>query len=253
MLKGKNMSSNAKSTIKTQEIDLFKLIKACLDKWWIIAVATLLTASIAFVFTDSFIAPTYKSNVMIYVNNSEMDEDRGYISSSDISASIQLVNWCETILKTRDTLTSIMEMTDKSYSFGSLSTMLKTTPINNTPVFSVVVTAYSPDEAYDIAKAIGDIFPSIIREKRKNADAVVVEHAIKPVGKSGPSLFRNTAIGAIIGLFFSIAVVCVLDLFDKKIHSVKDIGDITDLPILALIPEPDFAKNRKNKKKQYRV
>ena len=66
----------------------------------------------------------------------------------------------------------------------------------------------------------------------------IVDYAEVPEGPSSPSVTRNTAIGFLLGLLVSIAVVVLLDLTNTVIRSEKDLNTLfEEIPVLGVIPE----------------
>ncbi len=225
------------------EINLWKLMLVCLQKWWLIALATLLCGSVGFAYSKLFIAPTYQSTVKIYVNNSEINVGNLSISASDLTASVKLVGIYEVILNTKDTLDVILEeadLTDK-YDYKDIQKMLKTASVNDTQIFQVTVTNTSPEEAHVIASTIGEHLPDIIADIMDSADARIVEHSIIAEEKVAPSNAKNALIGAMLGFVVVVAILVVKELLDTTIKEEADIQEITDVPILAYIP--DFNSN----------
>ncbi len=227
------------------EIDLWKLLSACLQKWWIILLATLIGGIGSFVVARTLIIPTYESTVKIYVNNSEINVGNLSISASDLSASMQLVDVYEVILNTKDTMDIVIQRADLPYDHEELMKMLETTAVNDTQVFQVTVTSISPQEAQLIAATIGEVLPDVIAGIIDSADARIVEHAIVPNRRSAPSYSICTVVGAFIGCVIAAMAVCISEMTDTTIKSEEDLLEVTDLPILTHIP--DFEGEEKAK------
>ncbi len=229
------------------EIDLWKLITACLQKWWMIVLAALLCGTVGFGYSKLFIAPTYQSTVKIYVNNSEINVGNLSISASDLSASAKLVDIYEVILNTKDTLDVIIDKAglDYKYTYKDVRRMLNTASVNDTQIFQVTVTNTSPTEAHLIATTIGEELPDIIADIIDSADARIVEHSIVADQKVGPSNSRNALLGALIGFVIVVAIIVIRELLDTTITEESDIQEITDIPILTHIP--DFGAAPRNK------
>ncbi|MCC8168630.1 MAG: hypothetical protein LIO37_04740, partial [Clostridiales bacterium] len=82
-----NRKANGDDTI---QIDLLRLVRACLKSWWLILLVTIAFGALAYVGTKELVTPQYQSSIKIYVNNTEISVGSVSITSSDVSASIQL-------------------------------------------------------------------------------------------------------------------------------------------------------------------
>ncbi len=231
------------------EIDLWKLMSACLRKWWLIVLAAMVCGIAGYVISKVCIAPTYESTVKIYVNNSEINVGNLSISASDLTASAKLVDIYEVILNTKDTLDVILERAGLSdtYDYRDIREMLRTDSVNDTQIFQVKVTNTSPAEAHLIASTIGEELPRIISDIMDSADARIVEHSIVAEEKVAPSNAKNALLGALLGCGMVVAGIVIRELMDTTITKESDIQEITDIPILTHIP--DFGGNPRRKER----
>ena len=56
--------------METKEISILDVLKTMLHKWWIILLTAVIFAVGSFVYTETFITPTYSARVTFLVNNS---------------------------------------------------------------------------------------------------------------------------------------------------------------------------------------
>ena len=243
------MNQKANANDDTIQIDLLRLARACLKSWWMILLVTIAFGAVTYVGTKELVTPLYQSSVKIYVNNSEINVGSVSVSTSDLSASIQLVDLYEVILNTKDTLDEVIKQTGLDYDYTDIQAMLTTSSVNDTQVFEVVVTNPSPEEAQLIASTIGTVLPEVIQGIIDSADARIVESAIVPTQKSSPSYTSNTIKGALVGFVLAVLVICLLDLLDITIREESDFKSIVDAPVLAYIP--DYNSKYENKYGRY--
>ncbi len=238
-------SYERKSLVKEKsnavDIDIVKLFKACLEKWWCFVIAMFCLGIIFYCNAKLTTEPLYSSSVKIYVSNIANSDDLQKITSSDISASAALVNLYSVILHTNNTLSKVKEVSGVDYSIEQLNEMLSTAAVDETQVFSVKVTSKSPEDAKKIATTIGEVLPGDLKNIIKGVDAMVVEDATTPGGPINLSFTRKAVIGAAIGFILVAGLVFVKVIFDTTIRSENDVEGITDAPILAVIP--DLAEN----------
>ena len=221
------------------EIDLQRLLNALLNKSLLIVIAAVLCAVLTFLGTFFFITPKYQSAAMFYVNNNSLSlgEASLSISSADISASRGLVKSYIVILKTRETLSDVIEYSGVDRTVGQVSGMINAESVDSTEIFRVVVTSPDPQEAEKIANAIAYILPKRISSIIEGTSAKIVDSAIVASSPSSPSYTRNTIAGFAVGLVLAAAWVVVRALMDITIRSEEDIAQNCKNPILAAVPD----------------
>ena len=223
------------------EIDLSRLMKALVDKAWLMGIVAVLCAVLTFVGTFFFVTPQYQSTAMFYVNNSSLsslgEAALNSISSADISASRGLVKTYIVILKTRETLNDVIDYTGVDRTYSQLKGMITAESVDSTEVFKVVVTSPDPQEAEEIANAIAYILPNRIKEIIDGTSAKVVESAVAASRPSSPNYTKNTMIGFLAGLLLMAAIVILRELMDITVRTEEDISMSTKHPILAAVPD----------------
>lgn len=226
------------------DIDVLALIRALWKKSLIIALVAILCGSAAFGATVFLVAPEYQATASMYVNNSSFNlgSTSFSVSSSDLSASTSLVSVYLYILESRTTLEEVIQAADLTYTPDELKKMISTNSVSKTGAFEVTVTSTNPAEVELIANSIAQILPERIAEIVDGTSVRIVDYAIIPSQRSGPSIFKNTVIGILIGGILSAAVVAVKFLLDDSgkvmIQSVDDLRVMyPDVMVLSTIPD----------------
>ena len=232
---------NAKQDVNSKQyytIDLMHILKILWQKAWIIILAALLAAGIGFGVSAFVMKPTYSSTILLYVNNSSISlgSTSLSISSSDITASQNLVKTYGEILDNRTTFERIIDKAEINYTTEELHDMIKSGSSNDTEIMYVTVTSNDPYEAAKIANVIAEVLPGRIAEIIENTSMEVVDSAVPNLQKVSPSITKYTAIGLILGVLVSVAVISVVAMMDDRIHDEDYIIDTYDYPILAKIP-----------------
>ena len=219
-------------------IDILHIVKSLWRRSWVIAICSLLAAVIGFSISAFIIAPTYSSNIKLYVNNSSfsLGNTNFSISSSELSAAQSLVRTYGDILDSRSTLQRVIDKAGVSYTWKELSDMIEYAPSNDTEIMRVTVTCQDPYEASNIANTIAEVLPVRIAEIIDGASMEVVDSAIPDLQKVGPSITRYTAVGLFLGLFLSCAVLAVFAIMDDTIHDEEYVLRTYDYPILGKVP-----------------
>lgn len=228
------------------EVDLIQLLQALWHRAWVIVLAAVFGAAALFSYARFFITPLYEAETLMYVNNSSFSAGSTSfsITPSELTAAKNLVDTYTVILKTRRTLNDVIEQADLDYSYEQLKTMISAAPVNNTEVFNIKVTSPDPREAELIANTIAEILPNKIADIVDGSSVRIVDYAIVPSHKASPSITKYTAIGMVLGVVLSCAVIVVLELLDTQIHSEDYLMKTYGLPVLAVIPDLTSAKNR---------
>jgi capsular polysaccharide biosynthesis protein len=220
-------------------IDLAHIFKSLFKKMWLLILAGIIAASCGFVYAKFFIAPTYSSSIMLYVNNSSfsLGGTSVSISASEISAAQSLVKTYSELLNNRTTLKRVQEKSGLKYTTKELSAMITAEPANETEIMRVTITANDAKHAAKIANTIAEVLPDRIAEIIDGASMEVVDSAIPNYEKIAPSVSQHTAVGFIIGFVLMAMIIAIVALMDDTIHDEEYILKTYDYPILAKIPD----------------
>ncbi|MBQ3006906.1 MAG: hypothetical protein IJD78_05015 [Clostridia bacterium] len=234
-----------RKTDETIEIDILRLVKAVLQKIWAVILAAIIFGVATFGMTYVFIEPTYEARTLLYVNNSNFSVGNTSfnISTSSLSAAQELVNTYIVILKARTSLNEIIEYAELDRNYTELQSMISAAPVNSTEIFEVVVTSTDPAESEKIANAIATLLPKRIAEIVDGSSVRVVDYAIIPTSRSGPSYAKNTFIGIILGIFLSVAIIVLKEFFDVFVREEQYLSQTYPYPILAAIPNMKSSKS----------
>ena len=234
-----------KKTEEIIEFDILKLIKAVWQRIWALIIAAVLFGGASFGLTYVFVEPTYEARTLLYVNNSSFSvgSTNFNISTSSLSAAQELVNTYIVILESRTSLNEIIEYSGLERTYNDLRNMITAAPVNSTEIFEVVVTSTNPSEAEKIANAIAKILPKRIAEIVDGSSVRVVDYAVVPSERSGPSYAKNTFIGMLIGIFLCIAIIVIQEMFDVYVRNEQYLSQTFNIPVLAAIPDMRSSKS----------
>lgn len=226
------------------EIDLLALIRVLWKNILIIALVAILFGSATFGYTAFYVEPEYQATASMYVNNSSfsLGSTSFSVSSGDLSASSSLVSVYLYILESRTTLEEVIQAAELPYTPDELRKMISTSSVEKTGAFEVTVTSTNPAEVELIANSIAKVLPERIAEIVDGTSVRIVDYAIIPSQRSGPSIVKNTIVGILIGGVLSVMCVAVKHLLSDSskmmIQSVDDLRDMyPDIMVLATIPD----------------
>lgn len=221
------------------EFDLPRIIGIILKKTWIIVGAAVASALAAILITSFLITPEYQSRVLFYVNNKSVSVGSATfgITAGDISASKHLVDSYIVILKSGTTLREVIDHAELDCSVGELKRMLRASSVNSTEIFEVVVTSDSAQEAVKIADSVAEVLPARINSLVTGTSVKVVDSAVAASGPSSPSTRRNAVLGFLMGACAAVGIIGLQAILDIKIRKEEDVSDLTEVPVLASIPD----------------
>ncbi len=233
------MDNNVNTSKEYYTIDVVQIFKSLWKHIWIIILSAVIAAALGFSVSSFVIKPQYSSSVMLYVNNSSINLGNTSfdISSSDITASQNLVKTYGVILDNRTTLERVIEKCEVNYTYKELSGMIESGNKNGTEIMTVKVTSHDPYEAAKIANCIAEILPVRINEIIDGASMEIVDTAIPNLQKVSPSITNYTAIGFVLGILVSAAIITVFAILDDTVHDEDYILQTYSYPILAKIPD----------------
>jgi capsular polysaccharide biosynthesis protein len=224
------------------EIDLLRLIKSLLKRWWFIGLLTLVFTVTVFVYTDRYITPLYTAYTTVYIQNTA--DYQGYISSGDLLSSQQLANTFRVLLRSNKVMELVAEQVDLGYSPAYLSSMVSAVSVNNTEVMRVSVTNENAQHAQAIANAVGEVASREITSFFNAGKVVVVDTAALPAVPSYPDTRTNTMTGALLGFLLACAIIILKELLDTRIKTESDLRRFTQLPLIGVIPNHSKHKRR---------
>jgi len=232
------MNDKAPEKREELELDLGRLFKSLLHKSWLIALVAVLCAVAMFFYATYFITPQYESSTMLYVNNADISVGSSLkVSYADLTASQGLVKSYIEILNTRTTLLDIIDYAGVDRTYGELRGMISAAAVEGTEIFRVTVTSTDPQEAEQIANAVGHILPKRISSIIDGTSAEIVDTAIVPTAPSAPNVSNYVMLGFLLGFALTAAIVVLHVIFDTTIRTEEDIKRMCSYPILSSVPD----------------
>ena len=218
------------------EINIRKLVFACLDKWWLIVLCAVLAATASGLFTAKMIAPKYRSTVTFYVNNAQNYEQVNYISSSNLSAAEQLVNTYIGIIST-DTVLQRVGQQAGGLSAGQVRSCLTAQQVAETVLFRLGVSHTDPAMALRIARAAEEVMPEQLASIVEGSSTKVVDRPKLATEPYSPNIERNVVLGAVMGSMAAVLIIVLMYMLDVRIRDEEDLNAISKYPVLGQIPE----------------
>ena len=223
--------------------DILRIIKKNIV---FIVIVSLLFSVCSFFITNFFIKKTYTATVKLHVTTDYKNSNSG----EDLSAynySSKLVATYIELLDTNNFYDAVSKTLKSKYTASELKSRITFTSVESTEVFKADIVSDSPAEAKNIADAVSKTAPTTISGLLSNNSKLkIVDEATTPQNPTSPNVTRNVIIAFLIGLVISIVISFIRDYFDVKIKYDDDMTTISNIPVLAAIPDFEyFAKNVK--------
>lgn len=220
--------------------ELYYLFK---KRWWIVILITMITTSIAIKKVSSLQPSYYASGQVILSKSEELME---YYSEEELEYYSKFISTYREVIKIDGSIEKLFNKKNIEIDSNILVSGLNISQGNNIPLFTL---SYTSNSNKDLKKII-DIMRDDLISRAKDTISNCYPSKIGEVTVSTiyPDKKKLPIIAFAVGVIISIGLILVLDYFDDRIVSKKQLQRILDIPILADIPthERSFKKEDKN-------
>ncbi|MDD6479634.1 MAG: Wzz/FepE/Etk N-terminal domain-containing protein [Oscillospiraceae bacterium] len=226
-----------------KEISIMYILNLALRRLWALILAAVVFACAAFGYCKFLATPRYSATASILVTNGAIlvqnttTEDDETVSSTDISASVSLMETVIDILKTPDIFRTLSDEIGNRRSYSSLKGMISIASRSNRSLFiDITFTATSSEEAIDLVNKFVALAPDYI------SDFIPYSYATVTSTADGAALvYPKTTflimVAAVVGAVLAFAVAFIVDSFDHAILGEADLAANFDIPIIGTVPD----------------
>lgn len=212
-------------------IDLMELAGVLLRKAWALALAFVIGATAAGVFTKLFITPQYEATSMIYIYT----KSTSITSITDLQIGSQLAVDFQIVGTSREVMDSVISRLGLDTDYKKLLNTVEISSPSGSHILKIVATNPDPQLAADISNAIADELRARIAAVMNTDEPSTLSRAYVPEYPVSPSMVKNVALGGI-GLTFLLAAIFVVAfLLDDTIKNEEDVKKYLGLNVLAEI------------------
>ena len=230
------------------EIDLVEIFYLLWGHVLQIIACFLAGAVLAFGYTFLFVKPTYQATAKLYIVSAS---NNSLVNLSDLQLGSQLTADYKELMLSRPLLQDVIKNLKLTRDYKQLSGQISITNASDTRILAVTVTDTDPQMAADIANELANqacvYLPRIMETETPN----LVEDAVVPAYKSGPSYSRNTVLGALLGAVLCCGVLLVRYLMNDTFVTPDDIEKYFGVQPLATIPESNAVPGGSTKKANF--
>lgn len=223
------------------EIDLFQLLMVLKDKAVLILAVAVICAAAAFGGTKALIAPSYRANFTVYVNNRAGTENLTSLTSSDLSAARSLANTYAKIISSRSVLMEAADRVRLPMEYSALSKLVTVETSTNTEIITVYVEGASPENALYLAQSIQMVAQEQITAIVDGSSMRIIDEPVLPRGIYSPSYMKNATIGGLLGALIVMMIVVIKELMDDRIKDENTLEERFGFAIIGTIPNAALA------------
>lgn len=230
------MSQNTSVVNEERMLDMRRVLKVILKRAWIIITVAVISGLAAFFYTSWFVTPTYRASFSAYVNNRIVSEGEIKTSSSDMSASMDLMYVYQDIITSRSVLMEAVRYCD-STEFGDVERLVQCSVSSNAPILRVYVQSEDPKLAYQLACAIEKVAPDHVKAVVDGSSMRTIDSPRVSSTPYSPDISKSTTYAVLLGFFVTALAVAALDLIHDKVQGSEELESRYDLPVIGRIPD----------------
>lgn len=222
-----------------EAIDLRQLMGTLKKRFWLIALITIIAATVSGVVSFFVLTPVYEARTQILVNQAKSKEQ--FYNSAELQTNVQLIQTYNDIIKSPAILGEVTKQLHLDMTPKQLSGQIQVTNSQDSQVAHIVVQDTNAKLAVKIANTTAAVFKKEV-PKIMSIDNVSIlakaelNESLSPIK---PQPLMNIAIAVVVGLMMGIGLSFLLEYLDNSIKDEQDVENIMELPILAVISTID--------------
>lgn len=219
-----------------------------LHKSWLLIAVCLLVGIGAAAAYSILVTAKYQATTQLYVSvRSGASAATGDLVQGTTFAR-QAVTSYVAVVDSAVVLDRVIEELELDTTSGALAQQVEASSPLDTVLIDIVVTDSDPEAAARIANSVGANFADVVvnelEKPEGDAPSLVtietIQPATVPMSASSPNVPLNLALGGLVGLAIGIGIAVLRSVLDTRIHSLHDISQVTDAPLLGGIAlDPD--------------
>lgn len=215
------------------EIDLVELFYVFLNRIWLLVICMAIGGAAAFAWTACFIKPVYKTSAEIYVVSAS---NNSVVNLTDLQIGNTVKTDYMELMLSRPVLEKVIESLNVNKTVSEIRNMVSITNKADTRILQIAATSTDPQLATDVANELATQSILLLPEIMENEPPNLVSTALFPTAPAGPSIVKNTLLGAILGFVLCGAVLVVIFLSDRSFKGADDMQKYFGMMPLAVVP-----------------
>ncbi|MDF3284679.1 polysaccharide biosynthesis tyrosine autokinase [Gordonia sp. N1V] len=215
-------------------------VRAVGKAWWVVIVGALVGALASCFFSLSQ-TPMYESSAILYVTSgSDGDSQAAYQGSL---ASQQRVSSYAQLVHSEAVIASALDASGLAMSTADAKKELSSQASTGTVLLTISAKDADPAVAANLTNAIAKSMVDYVRELEQPAGGgqplaklTVITPAVESNTAVSPRVYRNTAIGLVLGAIVGVVVALLMVRLDNRIESESSLVEVLDEPVFGVIP-----------------
>ena len=223
-------------------IDLLEVLSVVRQHILVILLATILAAAVGFGVSRFVMVPQYEASALMIVNTRQ--DTSANVTSDQINSATKLVSTYSIIIKSDTVLQQVINNLGLNLTYQELHDRVTVTAVDDTQVMQITVRSDNPEWARQVCEQITQISPNVILESVEAGSVKLISQASANPDPVSPSVPRNTAVAALLGLVLSMGIVILREMLDNKLKSEDAIRKYLELPVIGVIPDYEMGGKR---------
>lgn len=240
-------SRSRREEIIEEEIDLLELWHAIIHRLWLVILAGIVFAGAAYLFTSYMITPMYTSSSTMLV----ITKETTLSSLADLQLGSKLTEDYGILITSRPVLQKTIKKLNLKMNYKELRSRIHIETPNDSRMLIISTEQPNPKMAKAVVDKLAEISAEYIADKMEVTPPKIIEEGEAPEEPSSPNIFRNTAVGGMLGVLLVCFLICASVILNDSIQTAEDVERYLEIPVLAVIPEKkEGAGRRKGRSKR---
>ena len=209
-----------------------------LSYWWLPVLLVTCIVGAASYWLASSSPGAFKANATLLVN---LTETPGTIVLDDVLLSERLTATYTELITTRPILDDVAAQLPDVESGQDLEDQIAVSAVPGTQLIRIDVEDDDPESAALIANTVASVFIDENNRTPAGGTITIIESAVPPDGREGPSLMTRALLGLLAGASLGLLIVLGRTYLDGTVWDPDDLrGSAARLPILGILREGDL-------------
>jgi succinoglycan biosynthesis transport protein ExoP len=222
-------------------MDLKDVLQAVRSGWWLLVSAVILAVGAAGALTWAA-TPLYSSSTQLFVSTST-SPDTSAAYQGNLFSQQRVTSYAE-LLTGEQLASGVVDELGLDLSARQVADKVTAVAVPETVILTVTVTDTSAQRAQDIAAALGRQFTQQVTELETPDGATTsavkvttVQPAKYNAAPVSPDVFRNLAMGAVLGLLLGLGLALLRSRLDNTVKTGEDITRLTGAGVIGTVLE----------------
>lgn len=224
-----------------ETIDLKEYFAIIKKRFWIIALITIVAATVSGVISYIRYVPVYQAKTTLIVSAEPMNGTT-VLTGDQIAVTQKLAVLYGEVITSRSVLEPVIKDLNLDMSYNQLAGQISVEPVNETQIMNLMVQDVNPKRAKDIANHIPQVFTKEVKRITDANKVEVIDKALLPKFPTNSNQTMNILIAAVLGMMIGLFVIFLIEYLDNKIKTPQDIQKHLGLPVLGVIPDEGLVK-----------